>query len=307
MGSSAVVIKVSNWAPVKGLVRKSFLFKGLVRRFIAGDSLEEALKIAEGLASRGFGVSLDYLGENTSSAEEANQAKATYIAMLERIAASSCSSRTNISIKLTQCGLDVGREFCVSTLNEVLTRADQLGLFVRVDMEGSQYTEQTVDILSEVFQEHKNTGTVLQTYLYRTPKDVERLVGLGMRLRLVKGAYLEPASVAYPKKADVDQAYRDLSLKLLDSGIYHGLATHDESIIKLVRDYVKEKGIDKSKAFEFQMLYGIRRDLQESLLKEGYNVRVYLPYGDQWYPYFTRRLAERPANVFFILKSLIKG
>ncbi len=307
MGSSALVIKVSNWPPVKGLVRKSFLFKGLVRRFIAGDTLDEALITAEDLASRGFGVSLDYLGENTSTADEANQAKATYIDMLERIASSSCASKTNISIKLTQCGLDIGRDFCVATLKEVLSRADQLGLFVRVDMEGSRYTEQTVDILAEVFEEHKNTGTVLQTYLYRTPKDVERLVGLGMRLRLVKGAYLEPTSVAYPKKADVDQSYRDLSQKLLDSGIYHGLATHDESIIAFVKDYVQKKGIDKSKAFEFQMLYGIRRDLQESLLKEGYNVRVYLPYGDQWYPYFTRRLAERPANVFFILKSLFKG
>lgn len=307
MGSSALVIKVSNWPPVKGLVRKSFLFKGLVRRFIAGDTLDEALRTAEDLASRGFGVSLDYLGENTSTAEEANQAKATYIDMLERIASSSCASKTNISIKLTQCGLDIGRDFCVATLKEVLSRADQLGLFVRVDMEGSRYTEQTVDILAEVFEDHKNTGTVLQTYLYRTPKDVERLVGLGMRLRLVKGAYLEPTTVAYSKKADVDQAYRDLSQKLLDSGIYHGLATHDESIIAFVKDYVQKKGIDKSKAFEFQMLYGIRRDLQESLLKEGYNVRVYLPYGDQWYPYFTRRLAERPANVFFILKSLFKG
>lgn len=307
MGSSALVIKVSNWPPVKGLVRKSFLFKGLVRRFIAGDTLDEALKTAEDLASRGFGVSLDYLGENTSTADEANQAKATYIDMLERIASSSCASKTNISIKLTQCGLDIGRDFCVATLKEVLSRADQLGLFVRVDMEGSKYTEQTVDILAEVFEDHKNTGTVLQTYLYRTPEDVERLVGLGMRLRLVKGAYLEPTTVAYPKKADVDQAYRDLSQKLLDSGIYHGLATHDESIIAFVKDYVQKKGIDKSQAFEFQMLYGIRRDLQESLLKEGYNVRVYLPYGDQWYPYFTRRLAERPANVFFILKSLFKG
>lgn len=307
MGSSAVVIKLSNWTPVKSLVRKSFVFRGLVRRFIAGDSLDQALKIAEDLAARGFGVSLDYLGENTSSVEEANQAKATYIDMLERIAKSPCAPKTNISIKLTQCGLDIGRDFCVSTLKEVLSRAAELGLFVRVDMEGSTYTEQTVDIMADVFETHKNTGTVLQTYLFRTPKDVERLIGLGMRLRLVKGAYLEPATVAYPKKADVDQAYYDLTKKLLDSGIYHGLATHDEAIIKFACDYVQEKGIDKSKAFEFQMLYGIRRDLQESLLKEGYNVRVYLPYGDQWYPYFTRRLAERPANVLFILKSLFKG
>lgn len=307
MGSSAVVINVSNWPPIKNFVRKSFLFRGLVRRFIAGDTLDQALRTAEDLASRGFGVSLDYLGENTSTAEEANQAKATYIEMLERIASSPCAPKTNISIKLTQCGLDIGREFCVSVLKEVLARADQLGLFVRVDMEGSKYTEQTVDIMAEVFQSHKNCGTVLQTYLYRTPQDLERLVGLGMRLRLVKGAYLEPASVAYPKKADVDRAYRELSLKLLDSGIYHGIATHDEAIINHVCDYVREKGIDKSTAFEFQMLYGIRRDLQEKLLKEGYNVRVYLPYGDQWYPYFTRRLAERPANVLFILKSLFKG
>lgn len=307
MGSSAVVIKVSNWPPIKSFVQKSFLFRGLVKRFIAGDTLDDALRIAEGLAARGFNVSLDYLGENTTNAKEANQAKATYIEMLERIAASPCAPRTNISIKLTQCGLDIGRDFCVGVLKEVLEWAARLGLFVRVDMESSQYTEQTVEIMAEVFQQYKNTGTVLQSYLYRTPKDLERLVGMGMRLRLVKGAYLEPRSVAYPKKADVDRAYRELSVKLLDSGIYHGIATHDEKIIRFVCDYAREKGLDKAAAFEFQMLYGIRRDLQESLLKEGYNVRVYLPFGDQWYPYFTRRLAERPANVLFVLKSLFKG
>jgi len=307
MGSSAIVIKVSNFAPIRRFVQKSFLFKGLVKRFIAGDTLDEALNIAEKLSARGFGVSLDYLGENTISPEEAKKAKAAYINMLERIAASPCAPKTNISIKLTQCGLDIGREFCTAILREVLGRAAELGLFVRVDMESSAYTEQTVDIMAEVFAEYKNTGTVLQSYLYRTPKDVGRLLGLGMRLRLVKGAYLEPPTIAYPKKRDVDKAYRELSVRLLDSGIYHGIATHDEAIIRFVCGNAEQKGIDKARGFEFQMLYGIRRDLQEKLINQGYNVRVYLPYGDQWYPYFTRRLAERPANMLFILKSLFRG
>jgi proline dehydrogenase len=288
------------------MVRRSFLFRGLVRRFIAGDTLEEALKVAERMVSEGYLTSLDYLGENTSSPEAAQQAKATYIAMLEQIAKSPCAPNTNISIKLTQCGLDIGKDYAQKVLAEVLDAAERLGSFVRVDMEGSDYTGVTVDILAETWKTHKNVGTVLQTYLYRTADDLERLVGLGMRLRLVKGAYLEPASVAYPHKADVDRSYVELSKKLLSSGIYHGIATHDEKIIAVLKEYVRDQGIDKS-TFEFQMIYGVRRSLQEQLKAEGYNMRIYIPYGDQWYPYFTRRLAERPANVFFILKSLFKG
>ncbi|MEQ1934201.1 MAG: proline dehydrogenase family protein, partial [Fimbriimonadaceae bacterium] len=261
-----------------------------MKRFIAGDTLTEALPIAEGLARAGYWTSLDYLGENTHSEEEANAAKAAYIEMLERISQSPCADRTNISIKLTQCGLDLGDEFGEANFREVLAVADKLGNFVRVDMEASDYTERTVRILERVWQDHKNTGTVLQSYLKRTPEDVQLMIDLQMRTRLVKGAYLEPESVAIQEKTKVDEAYVVLGKRLLSEANYPAFATHDPVIIVALCDFAKENQIEKSR-FEFQMLYGIRRDLQESLLKEGYNVRVYIPFGDKWYPYFTRRLA----------------
>lgn len=292
--------------PVERLVRKSVLFRGLVRRFIAGDTLDQALVVAEDLVARGFHTSLDYLGENTKTQEEALAAKATYIQMLHRIAASPCAPRTNISIKLTQCGFDLGDDFAEANFREVLREAEQLGNFVRVDMEGSEYTERTIQMMGRVWEDHKNTGTVLQTYLYRTPDDVELMVRLGMRTRLVKGAYLEPATVAHPEKSKVDDAYVTLGKRMLEAANYPAFATQDEKIISALTVHAQEKGISPDR-FEFQMLYGIRRDLQDRLKDQGYNVRVYIPFGDMWYPYFTRRLAERPANALFIAKSLFKG
>jgi proline dehydrogenase len=277
-----------------------------VKRFIAGDTLPEALKVAEGLAERGFEVTLDYLGENTKSETEAMAAVATYKDMLDAIAKSPCAPKTNISIKLTQCGMDQGEAFAEENFRGVLQVAEKHANFVRVDMEGSDYTQRTMDVMERVWADHKNTGTVLQTYLFRTPQDVETVLRLGMRTRLVKGAYLEPESIAYKEKEKVDEAYVTLGKQLLENGNYPAFATHDEKIISELTVHANEKGIDQSR-FEFQMLYGIRRDLQDRLLEQGYNVRVYVPYGDSWYPYFTRRLAERPANAFFILKSLFKG
>jgi len=301
----SLILKTSAWAPVEKLVRKSFLFKGTVKRFIAGDTLDEALAVSEDLASKGFEVSLDFLGENTKSKEEAIEAKNTYIDMLERIAKSPCAPKTNISIKLTQCGMDQGTEFAAKNFRDVLASAEQLNNFVRVDMEGSAYTERTISIIESVWPDFKNTGTVLQSYLYRTPADVELMIKLQARVRLVKGAYLEPPEVAYPQKSKADEAYVSLGKRLLDAGNYPALATHDEAIISALKAYAAEKNIEKSK-FEFQMLFGIRRDIQQQLMSEGYNVRVYVPFGNSWYPYFTRRLAERPANALFILKSLFK-
>ncbi|HZH97640.1 MAG TPA: proline dehydrogenase family protein [Fimbriimonadaceae bacterium] len=306
MLARSLILKTSALRPVERMVKKSFLFRGVVERFIAGDTLEEALKVSEDLASKGFLVSLDYLGENTKSKDEALAAKATYIEMLSQIAKSPCASVTNISIKLTQCGLDQGDQFAEENFREVLKAAEAVNNFVRVDMESSEYTERTVQMLTRVWQDHKNTGTVLQTYLYRTPKDVETMIELGMRTRLVKGAYLEPASVAHPEKAKVDEAYIILGKRMMDDAFYPAFATHDEKIIDQLNRYAAEKSIDKSK-FEYQMLYGIRRDIQDRLKADGYNVRVYVPFGDSWYPYFTRRLAERPANSLFILKSMFKG
>ena len=320
------ILKTSGLSPVKFLVRRSFLFRPLVSRFIAGDTLEEALKVSETILAKGLKVSLDYLGENTLSEREALEAKATYIQMLHRIAEvpsvkkwneehrdSELLNQTgagieplNISIKLTQCGLDQGVEFAENNFRDVLEAARSVCNFVRVDMEAAEYTQQTMDMIGRVRKDFSNTATVLQTYLYRTPGDVERVIEWGARVRLVKGAYLEPATVAYADKSKVDEAYVTLSKRLLDAGLYPAFATQDENMIKAIKAYAKEKKIDKSR-FEFQMLYGIRRDLQEGLAAEGYNVRVYVPFGDAWYPYFTRRLAERPANTLFIIKSLFKG
>lgn len=308
-----LILKTAGLKPVERTVRGSRVFRGLVRRFIAGDSLEEALQAAERLTQNGFFVSLDYLGENTHSEAEALQAVSTYGEMLRKIAASPCASRTNISIKLTQCGLDQGEAFAEQNFRNVLKQAAEalppnddpaFSGFVRIDMEASEYTERTVAMMERVWPDHKNTGTVLQSYLYRTDDDVEKMIALQMRTRLVKGAYLEPPSVAIPEKAKVDEAYVKQAKRMLEGAFYPAFATHDEAIIAEIQKHASEKGISKDK-YEFQMLYGIRRDLQERLHREGHRVRVYIPFGDSWYPYFTRRLAERPANLMFIVRSTL--
>ncbi len=317
MFSRAFILKTASLAPVEKTVRNSKLFKPLVRRFIAGDTLDESLDACVVLLQKGLMVTLDILGENTESPEAANQAKATYLNMLQRISqlpeaknASTAEAFSpeplNISIKLTQCGLDLGIDVAEKNLCEVLDYAKSLNNFVRVDMEASDYAERTVALMSKIVTQYSNTGTVLQSYLFRTDDDVAKMISLKSRVRLVKGAYLEPASVAYPEKEKVDEAYVRQAKALLEAGHYPAIATHDEAIINELVKFVDEKKIDK-KTFEFQMLYGIRRDLQESLVAKGYNVRIYVPFGDQWYPYFSRRLAERPANTMFILKSLFKG
>ncbi len=310
----AFVLKTAAMKPVERMVRHSKVFRSLVRRFIAGDTLEEAIEASKSLLGKGLMVTLDMLGENTKSVSEADQATASYIEMLDRISAPDVQDRAprglgvepiNISIKLTQCGLDLGREIAEANYHSVLERSRQHGGFVRIDMEGSDYTERTIEIVTSAFERFGGTGTVLQSYLRRTPQDVETMIRLGCRIRLVKGAYLEPASVAIPEKAKVDEAYLTEAKRLLEAGKHPAIATHDEKIIGQLLAFVAERKIDKS-SFEFQMLYGIRRDLQERLSATGHLVRVYVPFGDAWYPYFTRRLAERPANALFILKSLLR-
>ena len=322
-----LILKVATLRPVESLVRKSFLFRPLVSRFIAGDALEEAIKASEELLAKGIRITLDYLGENTHSEAEALEAKATYATMLRRIAevqavkdhirdhgtayptgriTSSNVEPLNISIKLTQCGLDQGEAFAEQNYRDVLAIAAESGNFVRIDMEASEYTERTMQMIDRVRGDNPNTGTVLQSYLHRNDQDVETVIKWQTRTRLVKGAYLEPSTVAYPEKSKVDEAYVRQAKKLLLEGNYPAIASQDETIINELLAFVNEKGIDKS-SFEFQMLYGIRRDLQDSLVKQGYNVRVYVPFGDAWYPYFTRRLAERPANTLFIVKAMFKG
>lgn len=307
MLSRTLVLKVASWSLVEYIVRRTFLFRGLVRRFIAGETLDDVLPVCEELVERGFSTSLDLLGENVKTIEAAAAAKDAYIEMLRRIGQSSCRPKTNISIKLTQCGFDQGDELTEAHYREVLAAAREMDdCFVRVDMESSAYTDRTLKLVLKVWPEFKNTGTVLQSALYRTPQDAQLLIDSGIRVRLVKGAYLEPERVAYQDKEKVDEAFVDVAKKLLLEGNYPAIATHDEAIVDTLLAFAKENGIDPSR-FEFQMLNGIRRDLQERLRADGYNVRVYVPFGESWYPYFSRRLAERPANMLFILKSLFKG
>lgn len=301
----AIILKTAALGPVERLVRRSFLFRPVVKRFIAGDTLEEALSQTEGLCERGFLASLDNLGENTTDEAAARAASEGYCRMLDRISGSEHRPAINISIKLTQCGLDLGDDFAEKQLREVLTFAAQRENFVRVDMEASAYTERTIAMMERVFPDHSNTGTVLQSYLHRTTDDCHRLIRLGCRVRLVKGAYLEPASIAFQSKAKVDEMYFDQSKVLIQEGNYPAIATHDEKIIRAVCAWANGERIPKER-YEFQMLYGIRRDLQDELREAGYNVRVYVPFGDSWYPYFTRRLAERPANVGFIVKAALR-
>ncbi|MGD9905619.1 MAG: proline dehydrogenase family protein [Vicinamibacterales bacterium] len=277
---------------------------GFARRFIAGETVEEAIATARALGGRGFGVSLDYLGESVATLELADGATREYLRIVDRVVAAGVER--NLSLKLTQLGLDVDRATATDNLRRILEAAGAQQFFVRIDMENSPYTDATLDILETVWRlGHHDVGTVIQSCLLRSGGDVERLNALGARVRLVKGAYLEPASVAHQRMRDVDDAYVALAGRLLDANPYPAFATHDPAMIQAVRAYAREHGIAADR-YEFQMLYGIRRDLQAALLAEGHRVRVYVPFGRQWFPYFMRRLGERPANVWFVLKGIVK-
>lgn len=277
---------------------------GFARRFIAGETVEEAVATVADLPKRGLLLTLDYLGESVASAAEAAAAAADYVAIIQEIIASGVER--NISLKLTQLGLDVDRATAVDNMRRILDPADAHGFFVRIDMENSPYTDATLQILDTLWdQGHRQIGTVIQSYLKRSAADIQKLNGMGVRVRLVKGAYKEPKTVAFQKKSEVDGAFVDLMHMLLDDGTYPAIATHDPHMIDATKAYAKKKGYAQDR-FEFQMLYGIRRDLQASLVNEGYRVRVYVPFGKQWYPYFMRRLGERPANVAFVLKGILK-
>lgn len=275
---------------------------GFARRFIAGETVEEAIAAVRNLPAEGLGLTLDYLGESVATYDEAQAASEEYVRILDAIVRAGIER--NVSLKLTQLGLDVDRATAVDNMRRILEPADQHGFFVRIDMENSPYTDQTLQVLETLRQQgHRHVGTVIQSCLSRSPGDVERLNALGVRVRLVKGAYKEPKTVAFPKKEEVDAAFVQLMRGLLDGGEYPAIATHDPAMIDATKQYAREKGY-ASDRFEFQMLYGIRRDLQSSLVSEGYRVRVYVPFGRQWFPYFMRRLGERPANVAFVLKGI---
>ncbi|HEX3703365.1 MAG TPA: proline dehydrogenase family protein [Vicinamibacterales bacterium] len=273
------------------------------RRFIAGETVEEAIEAARNVEARGLTQTLDLLGESVSNLAEADAATAGYVRVIDAIIASSVGR--NVSLKLTQLGLDVDKASAVDNLRKILERAEPAGFFVRIDMESSAYTGVTLEIFETLWEQgYRQIGVVLQSALYRSEADLERVSAIGGRVRLVKGAYKEPKSVAYQKKADVDAAYARMLTALLTRGYQPAIATHDPAMIALARQVAAEHHIATDK-FEFQMLYGIRRDLQTMLVKEGYRLRVYIPFGREWFPYFMRRLGERPANVAFVLRGLI--
>ncbi len=278
--------------------------RAVSRRFVAGEALDQAIEATRTLNQRGMHVSLDHLGENVSDAKEATSAAQDYINILDRIKQTGVDA--NISIKLTALGLDISQELCEQNVCRILEYAQQFPIFVRIDMEGSAYTERTVDITLRMHKRYEHVGTVIQSCMYRSKKDIEQLIAQGVRVRLVKGAYREPKTVAFQQKSEVDHNFVRLMTMLLLHGNYPAIATQDEAIINATCKFARDNGISKS-VFEFQMLYGIRRDLQEKLVKQGYNVRVYVPYGSQWYPYLMRRLAERPANLVFVLNNAIRG
>ncbi len=302
LSARTLLLSLADNPTVRQTVSKNGLSKGLIQRFVAGETLAEALAAAKGLQAHNINTALDLLGENVATEAEANDAASAYIAVLEALAESGLPS-PYISIKLTALGLDLGDELASAHLRRILTAAGNA--FVRVDMEGSAYTQRTLDIVRAARAEFANVGTVLQSYLHRTDADLKLMLAENIRVRLVKGAYAEPPSVAYPDKADVDAAYlRQMHALLLD-GDYPAIATQDAAIIHNAKRFLREHKLS-SHGFEFQMLLGIRRDLQEGLAAEGYNVRAYVPFGGSWYPYFMRRLAERPANVAFVLKNLVR-
>jgi proline dehydrogenase len=277
---------------------------GFARRFIAGESVEEAVAAVQGVAAQGLLLTLDYLGESVRTSQEADAATRDYLRILQAIVESGIER--NVSLKLTQLGLDVDRATCVDNLRRILDPATEHGFFVRIDMENSPYTDVTLQIFETLWgQGYHNVGVVLQSYLMRSEADVRRVNAIGGRIRLVKGAYKEPKTVAYQKKAEVDAAFVRLMELLLDEAHYPAIATHDPAMIDATKAYAAYKGYAKDR-FEFQMLYGIRRDLQASLAAEGYPMRIYVPFGSQWFPYFMRRLGERPANIGFVLKSMLR-
>ncbi len=279
------------------------LAQRLATRFVAGETLDEALAVGRKINSEGITITLDHLGESVTTLEEAAEARDVYLHTISAIHDSGI--RGNVSLKLTQFGLDYSLDQCRANVEQLVRRAMELNSFVRVDMESSEYTDRTLDLVKDLHGRYGRVGTVIQAYLYRSKRDVEELCARGIRVRLCKGAYLEPESVAFAEKSRVDAGFVELMKVLLDRGEYPAIATHDERMIDVTRSYAASKNLARD-AFEFQMLYGIRRDLQRKLVADGYRLRLYVPFGKAWYPYYMRRLAERPANVFFILRNLFR-
>jgi proline dehydrogenase len=303
----ALFISLSENRHLRALAEKSSMGQRFSSRFVAGTQVEDVLRVTAAVNQAGQSVSIDNLGENVTNAEEAQASARLYHHLLDDI--SSRGLNANISLKLTHMGLDVDENLARQLVSGLVAKAASLKSFVRVDMEGSPHTQRTLDFVYELYRRPENrgaVGTVIQSYLHRSESDIENLLAAGFRIRLCKGAYKEPSDIAFQKKKDVDANYIKLMKILMKSGIYHGLATHDERIINEAKKFAIQENIPRD-SFEFQMLHGIRRDLQQQLTRDGWGMRVYIPFGSEWYPYFMRRLAERPANVFFILKNLFRS
>ena len=273
-------------------------------RFVAGEKIIEAVEAVRVLNGNGFSATLDYLGEMVTKREEAGRATEEYLQALHRINQYQLDS--NVSLKLTQFGLGIDEDFCKTNVEQVVKLAGDLKNFVRIDMEGSPYTEATLRVFTALRRQYENVGIVIQAYLFRSEKDIRDVLQMGGRIRLCKGAYKEAPEISFKEKSGTDANFIKLMKILLQSSIYHGIATHDPKMIEATKHFAQELNIEKSH-FEFQMLYGVRRDLQESLLKQGYKVRIYVPYGEEWYSYLMRRMAERPANLLFVMKNLVRG
>jgi len=301
----SALLYLSAQPKVFSFVRHNRMAKGFASRFVAGETLDTALEAVAKLNAKRITASLDLLGESVRNENESREAARQYIRILDRIKEKKLDA--NVSVKLTAMGLDIDEELCIANMQNILERARELETFVRIDMEGSNYTQKTLDIFyHRLFPSFRgNVGIVLQSYMYRAFQDVQDANTAGARVRLCKGAYKEPASVAYPEKKDVDDSYLRCMRELLLEGHYPGIATHDERIVRETKRFARDSDVAADR-FEFQMLYGVRRDLQEKLVSEGYKMRVYVPFGTQWYPYLMRRLAERPANVAFITGNVLK-
>ncbi|HEX2328763.1 MAG TPA: proline dehydrogenase family protein [Candidatus Angelobacter sp.] len=302
----ATFISLSESKSIRSAAEKTWLGQRLSRRFVAGTTVEDALTATRAMNQLGLSVSVDNLGENVTNADEARHSAQLYHQMLDQIA--SQGLQANVSLKLTHMGLDVDEKLAYDLASGLVEHAARIDSFVRIDMEGSPYTQRTLDFVHRLHAQPENAGhvgAVIQSYLFRSEKDVEQLLEKCIRVRLCKGAYKESPEIAFEKKADVDSNYVKLMKMLLKSGVYHGIATHDEHMIRATIEFAQKEKIPAS-AFEFQMLHGVRRDLQVNLVKQGWRCRVYIPFGTEWYPYFMRRLAERPANALFILKNLFR-
>ncbi|MBW4027474.1 proline dehydrogenase family protein [Acidipila rosea] len=299
-------IALSRNAGLRRFSERSSLGRRMSSRFVAGMEPAEVIAACEALNRQGIAATLDSLGENVTTPAEAQTSAAIYHRLLDEIERRKLNA--NVSVKLTQMGMDLGSGLAEEIVAGLVDHAIAANSFVRVDMEGTEYTDATIELVRRIHARpgsRGHVGIVIQAYLYRSEQDIQTLLGDGIRIRLCKGAYKEPPDKAFPAKADVDANFVKLAGLLLRSGIYHGIATHDEKMISATRQFVREHGIDPA-SFEFQMLYGVRRDLQTALVKEGFGMRVYVPFGHEWYPYFMRRLAERPANVLFIARNMLR-